>query len=277
MNKNEAFDLVYISLEKEYGPGEARAIARHYVEDIFISNPTQSSDGFDLDTVKKDIYLLKIGTPVQYVTGYELFNGRYFKVTPDVLIPRPETEEMVQLVSAQLPINPTAILDLCTGSGCIAISLALEFKNAAVWATDVSEKALNVARENATRFDTDIRFIESDLLEEVPPLDDNQFDLIISNPPYIPKSEIPITDANVRDFEPHLALFVDSNDPLLFYRRIASESSRLLKIGGLCLVEINRKYGKEVSAIFEQSGLGSILVLKDISGNERFVTGIKIH
>ena len=277
MNKNEAFDLVYISLEKEFGRGEARAIARRYVEDISISNPTRSSYDFDPETVKKHIYLLKIGTPVQYVTGYELFNGRYFKVTPDVLIPRPETEEMVQLASAQMPITPTSILDLCTGSGCIAISLALEFKNAAVWATDVSDKALNVARENAKIFNTEICFLQSDLLQNELPIKDNQLDLIVSNPPYIPISEIQITDANVRDFEPHLALFVDSNDPLLFYRRIASESSRLLKIEGLCMVEINRKYGKEVSAIFEQFGLGGIQVLKDISGNERFVTGIKIH
>lgn len=275
MNKHEAFELVYSSLEKEFGRGEARAIARRYVEDIFISDFGKMTQVFNLESVQADIERLIGGIPIQYVTGCELFNGRYFKVTPDVLIPRPETEELVHIAIAEFQEKPTAILDLCTGSGCIAISLALEYPDASVWATDVSIRALNVARENAKSFNVEVHFLESDLLKSAPPVDYTQFDLIISNPPYIPESEISITDANVKDFEPHLALFVTGNDPLLFYNRIAEESSRFLKIGGICVVEINRSFGKKVCSIFEQAGFENIEVFKDMSGNERFVKAIK--
>ncbi|MGR6086751.1 MAG: peptide chain release factor N(5)-glutamine methyltransferase [Arcticibacter sp.] len=275
MNKHEAFELIFSSLENEFSRDEAKAIARRYVEDILLPNTESPFQDYNPEMVKLDIQRLLAGTPVQYVTGYELFNGRFFKVTPDVLIPRPETEEMVQLVSSQILTNPTAILDLCTGSGCIAISLALEYPDAAVWATDVSVKALDVARENAKIFNVEVHFLESDLLANKPPIEDLQFDLVISNPPYIPNGEIHITDPNVKDFEPHLALFVDGDDPLLFYRRIADESSRLLKDGGICMVEINRKFGMDVLTIFDQVGLENTRLLKDISGNERFVIGIK--
>jgi release factor glutamine methyltransferase len=275
MNKHEAFELVFSSLQNEFSRDEAKAIARRYVEDILLPNTEWSFQDYNPEVVKLDIQRLLAGTPVQYVTGHELFNGRFFKVTPDVLIPRPETEEMVQLVSSQISTNPIAILDLCTGSGCIAISLALEFPDAAVWATDVSVKALDVARENAKIFNVEVHFIESDLLANKPPIENLQFDLVISNPPYIPNGEIHITDPNVKDFEPHLALFVDGDDPLLFYRRIAEESSRLLKDGGICMVEINRKFGMDVLTIFDQVGFENTRLLKDISGNERFVIGIK--
>lgn len=277
MNQQDAFELVFSSLQQDFGRGEARAIARRYVEDIHISNHEASIQEFNSEKVKNDINRLLIGTPVQYVTGTELFNGRYFKVTPDVLIPRPETEEMVRFVSANLSSNPKAILDLCTGSGCIAISLALDFPKAEVWATDVSEKALVVARENALSYNVDIHFLESDLLQKNTPANGLEFDLVISNPPYIPNVEIGITDSNVKDFEPHLALFVFGDDPLLFYKRIAEESSGLLKIGGMCLVEINRNYGNEVQAIFNEFGFENIKLLKDISGNERFVMANKNH
>lgn len=275
MNKQEAFEWVFSTLEKKYSRGEARAIARRYVEDKFISNITKLSTDFDSETLKNDISCLLEGAPVQYVTGYELFCGRYFKVTPDVLIPRPETEEMVRLVSTQMSTNPSAILDLCTGSGCIAISLALQFPGASVWATDISFRALAVAQDNAKRLNAEVNFIESDLLNSKPPFNNIQFDLIVSNPPYIPEIDISNTDTNVKDYEPHLALFVEGNDPLIFYKKIAEESSILLMPGGECIVEINRNFGSQVHFIFEQAGFINVTILKDLSGNERFVKATK--
>jgi release factor glutamine methyltransferase len=206
-----------------------------------------------------------------------MFRGRFFSVTPDVLIPRPETEELVEMIIQEFEKKPLSILDLCTGSGCIAISLSLAFPGSNVWGTDVSSKALDIARKNATILQADVKFECSNLLKENPVYDPSvEFDIIVSNPPYIPMIDFNEVDSHVKDFEPHLALFVSGDDPFLFYRRIAAVAQERLKAGGYSYVEINRSFGNEVKAIFESAGLRDVSIFKDISGNERVVRSIKL-
>jgi len=273
MNPNEALEIIRKSLEPQYGSGEAKAIAKRYLEDALLSS---KSFHLDAEKLNQDLSRLVAGCPVQYVTGMEMFLGRQFTVAPDVLIPRPETEELTAMIIQESNSNPQAILDLCTGSGCIAVSLSLAFPKAKVWATDLSSNALEIAQLNAKQLRAHVQFECSDLLAVCPLLDDKtEFDIVVSNPPYIPETDITHVDPHVKDFEPHIALFVNGIDPLIFYRRIAQVAIEKLKIGGACYVEINRAFGTEVKGIFESAGLSQVAISKDISGNERVVKGMK--
>ena len=273
MNPNEALEIIRKCLEPQYGSGEAKAIAKRYLEDALLSS---KSFHLDAEKLNQDLSRLVAGCPVQYVTGMEMFLGRQFTVAPDVLIPRPETEELTAMIIQESNSNPQAILDLCTGSGCIAVSLSLAFPNAKVWATDLSSNALEIAQLNAKQLRAHVQFECSDLLAVCPLLDDKtEFDIVVSNPPYIPATDITHVDPHVKDFEPHMALFVNGIDPLIFYRRIAQVAIEKLRIGGACYVEINRAFGTEVKGIFESAGLSQVAISKDISGNERVVKGMK--
>ncbi|HEY5745737.1 MAG TPA: peptide chain release factor N(5)-glutamine methyltransferase [Chryseolinea sp.] len=242
---------------------------------------------------------LNTGEPLQYVLGETEFYGRIFKVRPGVLIPRPETEELVRLVveasgarsqkpgaSSREPVVSSQdlvvgswnsggiirVLDIGTGTGCIPVTLFLEMVGVEVFAVDVSEVAIAVARENASLLKAQVDIVQLDVLND--PLPWENLDVIVSNPPYIPWSEKVDMRRNVTDFEPALALFVPEEDPLIFYKAIARQASRALRRSGLLAVEINERFGAAVARVFREEGFGEVEIIKDIFGKERIVKGV---
>ncbi|RBA29247.1 peptide chain release factor N(5)-glutamine methyltransferase [Flavobacterium tibetense] len=213
--------------------------------------------------------------PIQYITGEAWFYGLRFEVNENTLIPRPETEELVEWI-LNSPIthhpSPITILDIGTGSGCIPISLKVNLLQANVSAIDISEKALEVAKRNAAINKVDINFIQANILEvedlfQFP----SPINIIVSNPPYVRVLEKQEIKKNVLDYEPHLALFVEDNDALLFYRKIAQLALKNLAPNGLLFFEINQYLGKETVALLENLGFKNIELRKDIYGNDRMI------
>ena len=223
-----------------------------------------------LPGLQEDLSRLCKGEPLQYVLGWCEFYGRRFGVGPAVLIPRPETEQLVsEAVQFALGLGPSPrILDLCTGSGCIAWSVQKEVPDAEVVAVDISEPALEVARGQFPGLPAP-RFIRADVLQG-PDLSLGQFDVIVSNPPYIMESEKAQMRPNVLDWEPHLALFVPDDDPLVFYRAVARWSEALLKEGGMGFVELNEALGPETGAVFGTGRLAPVCAKRDLFGKNRF-------
>jgi release factor glutamine methyltransferase len=218
---------------------------------------------------------LKLEIPIQYLLGKTSFYGLDFEVNENVLIPRPETEELVDwIISNNQTISKSSglkILDIGTGSGCIAISLAKNIPNAQVFAIDVSEKALATAKRNAILNDVNVTFIEQNILET---LDLKQeFDIIVSNPPYVRNLEKEEIKKNVLDNEPHLALFVEDHDALIFYRKIAELAQKNLSNSGQLYFEINQYLGKEMVELLEKMDFKNIELRKDIYGNDRMMRG----
>ena len=267
-------------LENIYPPEEGRAIISILCKErlgfesyTHIIEPQTLIPEEKLDSLLLDTERLAAGEPIQYLLGETEFCGRKFKVNKNVLIPRPETEELVSLALRHLKKRgPKAkVLDLCTGSGCIAWSISLE--NYPVWALDLSAAALEIA-DNQFESPLSPVFLEADLLSESIPralLDEAPFDLIVSNPPYILDREKFTMRVNVLDYEPSLALFVPDDDPLLFYRAIGRWSRRLLSENGALIVEINENLGEETALLLTgQTGLRA-LVVKDFSGKDRFI------
>lgn len=207
--------------------------------------------------------------PIQYIQGTARFLGRTFRVAPGVLIPRPETEELVETMLKE--ISPLSrILDVGTGSGCIAISLSKELPDAKVSAWDISEEALAIASANNEALQASVRFCQRDVLTCLPDVGE-RYDMIVSNPPYVTESEKQDMERNVLDWEPFQALFVSDNDPLLFYRRIAELGKVMLVPEGRLYFEINRAFGEAVVAMLREQGYANPRILKDISGNDRIV------
>ena len=212
------------------------------------------------------------GEPLQYILGHTDFYGLRLRVTPAVLVPRPETEELVEAALAELAAQRAPwVLDVGTGSGAIAIAIKARQPDAEVFAADVSAAALAIARENAARHQLDVSFVEADALrpsfaDAVPPA----FDLIVSNPPYVPDAERPTLQREVRH-EPDLALFVPDADPLVFFRALAGHADRLLRPGGSLAVETHTDHAEGVRVLFESSGLVETRVLSDLSGRPRMV------
>lgn len=212
--------------------------------------------------------------PVQYVLGYEYFRGKRFKVSPSVLIPRPETAELIAWILERWNNKKASVLDIGTGSGCIAISLASELSaDSTVHAWDVSADALRVARENNASLGTDVRFSQVDILSPHIP-EEQSWDIIVSNPPYITSAERADMEARVLTQEPHLALFVSSPDALLFYRRIAEIGTYQLKKGGMLYFEINRLFGQEIKEMLIKWGYRQVEIRKDAFGADRMVCGV---
>lgn len=217
---------------------------------------------------------LETGRPVQYIIGETTFYGRNIIVTNDVLIPRQETEELVHWIikdNIECTVKKR-ILDVGTGSGCIAIALAHNIKNAEVSGCDVSMKSLDVAMKNAQLSNTDLRFFKMNILK--PPLVPDFFDIIVSNPPYVTQSEKKIMHRNVIDHEPASALFVPDKDPLLYYRAIAAFAQKHLNIQGALYLEINERFGKEVAMLLKKASFSNIEVRKDINGKDRMIKAI---
>ncbi len=215
---------------------------------------------------------LKKQEPIQYILGYSDFCGLRFKVTPATLIPRPETSELVEWIASEA-IGKESILDIGTGSGCIAVSLAHKVPQSKVTAWDISNDALAVATENSKANGCNVTFEHVDILAYEPA--GKQFDIIVSNPPYIKENEKEAMHANVLDWEPHTALFVPDSDPLLFYRAIAEKGLVLLKPGGRLYFEINRAHGKETMEMLAALGYTGIELHKDFAENDRMIRAIK--
>jgi len=216
---------------------------------------------------------LKKYRPIQYITGETEFYGLKFKVDENVLIPRPETEELVEqiLIECKLKGEGFRVLDIGTGSGCIAVTLAKHLPGAEVFALDISEKALEVAKQNAEKNQVKVHFFLYDILkDEAFPVDD-PFDCIAGNPPYVTMKEKAAMSKNVLDYEPHRAIFVPDENPLLFYERIADFARNRLKENGTLYFETNSLYGQAAAKMLEDKNFRSIKLLKDISGNDRIL------
>ncbi len=209
--------------------------------------------------------------PIQYALGYTDFYGYNFQVSPDVLIPRPETEELVSWIIEENPQFEGNLADLGTGSGCIAISLALAFPLAYTEGWDISDAALQIAAANGTRLKAGTKWIKNDILNFIPRENDLRFDIIVSNPPYVCEQEKQDMDANVLEYEPHTALFVPDDDPLLFYRKIAEISRSLLHHEGELFFEINERFGKECQELLADMNFHDIRIKHDIFGKERMI------
>ena len=298
-------------MESNMPEGEARAVALMLLERV-AGLPTAKAliaDGNDLLCRRQSLLELAArvakGEPVQYVLGEADFCGLTLKVKPGVLIPRPETEELVAWVvenvkanSNLLPLtsnlSPFKLLDIGTGSGCIAVALAKKLKEAEVEAWDVSDDALEIARENAKRNGVQVKTSKVDVLDinansnsqlstvnfqlstltsHLSPL--TSYNIIVSNPPYICEEEKAEMERNVLEHEPELALFVPDDDPLLFYRRIAELGLSLLKEKGLLFFEINRRFGEEVVKMLQGKGYREVELRQDMFGNDRMVKAIK--
>ena len=210
--------------------------------------------------------------PIQYILGYSDFCDLRFKVTQATLIPRPETSELVEWIASEATGNEK-ILDIGTGSGCIAVSLANKLQHSNVSAWDISDEALAVAEENSKTNGCNITFSQVDILAYQP--QGEQFDIIVSNPPYIRDLEKSGMEANVLDWEPHTALFVPDNDPLLFYRTIAQKGKEMLHPGGKLYFEINREFGKETCDMLASLGYTNIELRKDFAENDRMIRAVK--
>lgn len=227
-----------------------------------------------VDQAEVDAYIERINThePIQYILEEADFFGRSFRVTPDVLIPRPETELLVhEIIRHTKSIHQPAMLDIGTGSGCIAVTLALEIP-AVVHAIDVSVNGLKVAQDNAARLKAAVTVSQQDILKE--PIA-QKFDLIVSNPPYISQGEKKNMKPNVLNYEPHTALFAPGEDALLFYKVITQRAHQALNPGGSLWYEINEYYAKEIGEILKTNGFEDVITLKDWNGKERVVWGIK--
>ena len=270
------------ALEKLYPSPEARGLVLMLCEErlgvrsyTHIVEPLFEIPEAALSGLKADMSRLAAGEPIQYVLGYTEFCGRKFKVGPPVLIPRPETGQLVDEALKLLAAmgRPAKVLDLCTGSGCIAWSVALGAPGVSVIAADISEPALALARsqfEDVPSGANAPEFVCSDLLGGCREIC-GCFDLLLSNPPYVMEKEKAAMRRNVLDHEPGIALFVPDDDPLLFYRALASVSLRLLDSSGTGIVEINEALGPETAAVFEAAGYRKTEILRDIFGKDRFV------
>lgn len=248
-----------------------------------------------LPVLGKAVLRLQKGEPLQYVLGYAEFCGFRFNVTPDVLIPRPETEELCRIAVSEAAgltdarsalcgrcasmkeMTRLRVLDLCTGSGCIAWTLALSLPGAAVTGADISESALETASSQDLYLQAEElgaivpRFVRYDVLSGPDGFEPGEFDIILSNPPYVMEGEKAFMRNNVLDYEPSLALFVPDDDPLLFYRSVADFAGKRLRHGGFCLVEINEALGDAAAALFVSAGFSDVAVLMDFRGKNRFV------
>ena len=271
-DEHEIDSFFYIILEK-----------LHRLKRIDLAlNPEAVMDGNHLKQWKNIVSDLKIQKPIQYILGETEFYGLRFEVNENTLIPRPETEELVELIIAksQKPEGKSLrILDIGTGSGCIAISLAKNISNAEVFAIDVSEKALATANKNAELNNVIVNFINTDILkiEDLQNLRTSNFvlptlfDIIVSNPPYVRNLEKAEIKPNVLEYEPHLALFVEDTDALLFYRKIAELAKKNLNSEGKLYFEINQYLGKETVQLLEDLGFRNVTLRKDVYGNDRMI------
>lgn len=268
------------TLEPLYGNGEARAVTDYVLDVCFgLSKADILCGAVEEMTAEKTAELRKIfsrlteGEPVQYVLGRAEFSGRWFNVRPGVLIPRPETEELCTWITADSKASGSQkVLDIGTGSGCIAITLQLDMPESKVTAWDISADALDVARENAKQLGANVSFVKQDALNAKP---EGEWDVIVSNPPYICEKEKKDMAVNVLEHEPHTALFVPDADPLLFYRAITRLAVQTLNKGGRLYFEINPIYADDTCRMMQAEGMTAVELRSDMYGKQRMAKGIK--
>ena len=265
------------SLQDIYPPEEVRALSMLICCDILGVDALDIYMGKDIilsackqRELENIIFRLQKNEPIQYIRGYAEFGGRTFRVAPGVLIPRPETAELVSLIVKENP-DARCLLDIGTGSGCIAISLSKSLPGARVDAWDISEEALAIARKNNEELDAQVTFCRQDVFS-ADGMQSGSYDIIVSNPPYVTETEKREMEANVLDWEPELALFVPDEDPLRFYRRIAELGRELLRPDGKLYFEINQAYGQDMIRMIEMNQYRDVRVIKDIFGKDRILT-----
>lgn len=272
--RREIFNRLYQAAQPLYGDAEARQIVEMLIiakgkisRNDLIIDPHKELIIEELDNIIEEI---RSWRPVQYIIGYADFYDMELEVSEGVLIPRPETEELVEWIASESRPEAT-ILDVGTGSGCIAIALNRAIKESRVCAIDISSKALDIARRNGNKYAPEVQFVEGDALGEFDKLFGAKFDVVVSNPPYIPESDMELMRKNVLDYEPNNALFVPNNDPLLFYRAIAQTSKRLLKKEGKLYFEIYESLANQTIAMLEIEGYSDIILREDFRGKPRMI------
>lgn len=274
----ELFQLARQSLLAEYDFNEASQLVsilfEHYAgitrKDLIIDPERKVNDKMELNISHAVERLLK-HEPVQYITGFAHFCGNEFRVNSDVLIPRPETEELVRWVlDENQEKHHLRILDIGTGSGCIAITLWLRFQDAEVYAFELSGPALDVATQNNDDLGSKVNFMQIDILNRYD-WPDEKFDIIVSNPPYIPYKNKELVPDNVARFEPSLALFVPDENPLIFYYALSDFASVNLKVGGSIFIEIHEDFAEQICELFRNSGFSQIELRCDINGKNRMI------
>ncbi len=277
---DKLFRQSYERLEKTYGKQEAQSLSFLLLENLFSLSRSEILTGKEIKNVEEipllNSYLERLlrFEPIQYILGSTEFYGYPFGVNPSVLIPRPETEELVQLIiSENKKKSPLSILDIGTGSGCIAITLKKELPQALVYAMDISVDALDTARKNAALNNVAISFLHNDILSSETIIPETT--IIVSNPPYVMLGEKQLMKANVLEHEPHLALFVEENNPLIFYKAIAEKAKKYLLQGGRIYFEINEQFGKETAEVLAEAGFKQVRILKDLHDKDRMVSGEK--
>lgn len=282
MTVSALVDLFRQELVPIYGKGEVEQFIVLAFEDVLeyskIDVFMNGQEAIPTQLVKRFIEILenlKQSKPIQYILGKTVFYGLPLQVNRNVLIPRSETEELVHWILKDEGKMPDTILDLGTGSGCIALSLKDHFKSARVYGADVSVAALNVAKNNALNNNLQVDFFQFDILNQES-LGFMRFDLMVSNPPYVRISEKEWMEKNVLDHEPHTALFVEDGDPLIFYRKIVDLAEGHLNKNGKLYFEINEAYGKEIVQLLKDRGFENVALKKDFNGKDRMVKGVKI-
>lgn len=275
---DEYFKNITARLASVLGSEGGVAAARIIFEDIagydrkfIFMNGSRTMTDFMVDRIDGAVKQVEAGEPVQYAVGKARFMGMDFAVNSSVLIPRPETEGLVDIITSAYAVkNDLRVLDIGTGSGCIAISLARALPFSRVTAFDISDKALETAKENAKAAGVAVDFRECDILKAAPVA--GAYDIIVSNPPYVCRSEAADMDQRVLSYEPSTALFVPDDDPLVFYKAIARYARKSLAAGGGLFFEINSRFPEEMRRLLEDEGFSDVDVTRDFKGNYRFAT-----
>ena len=280
MTTHQVISDIKSALAAAYPEGEVRAFVRilfeewmHYsTVDIYMRADSEVPP-FIVEKMRHAVQRLLRHEPIQHIVGVAHFHGHRFAVSKHTLIPRPETEQLVDMiVDRNHDVPDLCVLDIGTGSGCIACSLARALRFAEVHAFDISQPALDLAAENARNLGVKVAFHHVDILNAVP--QPQQFHIIVSNPPYICMHEQQLMEDNVLRYEPHSALFVPDNDPMLFYRAIARYASVALKPGGKLYFEINAAYGNDTAQLLSDFHFADIEVVRDFYGRDRFVSAL---
>ncbi|HMG82501.1 MAG TPA: peptide chain release factor N(5)-glutamine methyltransferase [Ferruginibacter sp.] len=278
MTLKEVYRKILEQAQSIYSLSEATTMTDWIFENVadvqradIIKTPDLEISQSILAELDNRLHQLLLHKPIQYILGEAWFYDMKLKVDEHVLIPRPETEELVSMIITNHEENVPKILDIGTGSGCIPIALKKHLPAAIITSIDISEGAILLAKENAMIQETVIEFIHSDFLDEKSWINFPTFDVIVSNPPYIPLSEKEKMDKNVTAFEPHLALFVPDNDPLLFYRKIAQFGKKHLNVDGKIYLETHEDHAKETAALFTSLAYEQVIIKEDMFGKERMV------
>ena len=279
----EMQQYIHQSISEAYPEPEAGAVAQLVLEHVLQKSRTELRLGRQEQVtteqemqVQQAVARLQQQEPVQYVLGEAHFYGLDLQVDARVLIPRPETEELVDLVLKEHKGQAgLQVLDICTGSGCIPLALAANLKDADVYGLEISGGALGVARANADRHKLSVTWLQQDIFEPVQRIKRASLDIITSNPPYVLEEEKQLMCPNVLAYEPHLALFVPDTDGLKYYKTITEAGLQLLKQGGKLYFEINERYGGQVQALLLQAGFAEATVVQDLSGKDRIVRAIR--